>query len=78
MHLLAKLIAYSVKEFRVVARAHVLARSQRTLLHDDDQRLILAEPEHILHARPALAVLALDRANVRDLTSTGRVERGLR
>ncbi len=48
--------------------------SSAPLLDDHRERLVVAEAEYALHARAAVAVLALDRAHVGDLTAAGGVE----
>ena len=56
-------------------REHALVRPQLAALEHDREHLVVAEPEHVLHARAAVAVRAFDRAHVRDLPAPGGVER---
>ncbi len=55
-------------------REHLLAGLELALLDHDRERLIVAQAEHLLHARAAVAVLAFDRADVGHLAAAGRVE----
>ena len=59
-------------------RDDALARLQLALLGLYEDRLVVAGPDHVAHVRQAVAVLAGDRAAVRDLAAALRVERGLR
>ena len=61
----------------VDAREHGLLGVERPPLEHHRERLVVAEAEDALHARAAVAVLALDRADVGDLAAAGRVEGGL-
>ena len=58
-------------------REHGLAHAQRSLLHDDREGLVIGETEDVAHAGAAVAVLAFDRADVRDLAASGGIERRL-
>src|SRR5439155_22491132 len=56
------------------ARQHRLAGAQGALLERDNERLVLAESQDVLDARPAVAVLAFDRAAVGYLAAAAGVE----
>ena len=58
----------------VDARDDALALVQRAALQDDVERLVVADAEHVVHARQAVAVGAFDRADVGDLPAARRVE----
>jgi hypothetical protein len=50
---------------------------QLATLEHDREHLVIAQAENVLHACAAVAVLAFDRARIRDLATAGRVEWGL-
>ena len=62
----------------VHAREHGLARVQLAALQHHAQRLVVSEPEDVLHARPAVPALAFDRPDIGDLPASGGVEGRLR
>ena len=53
------------------ARGDGLALAQRPALELDIEGLVLADSEHVAHARDAVAVVAFDRAFVGDLAPSG-------
>src|SRR3954470_17438983 len=61
----------------VDARDDALAGAQLALDRLDDDRLVVARAQHVGDEHLAVAVLALDRARVRDLAAARRVERRL-
>ena len=62
---------------RIDARDDALALAQLALLGLEHERLVVAEPHDVDHARAAVAALALDDAGVGDLPAARRVERRL-
>ena len=61
----------------VDVRVNALADVDRPALGDDREHLVVAEPQHVLDARAAVALQALDVARIGDLAAAGRIERRL-
>ncbi len=72
------LACVAVRAARSTRAVTALARRERAALGRGDDGLVVAEAAHVVDAGGAVALRALDHADVGDLAAAGRVERATR